>query len=200
MSDLTVLVDLDSICADLLTPWIEAYNTEFGGNMTIADVTTFRITDLFRKDVQKQAYEIIERVGFFRDLPPIAGAINTVAAMKALGHKVLFCSSPATPWCAQEKYAWIDEHYGPYGFSDRDVILASQKWYVQGDILIDDRPSTAVKYKEKWPGAKVLSIEFPYNQGSPAFDLLADGWDDTENAWMTILEHVNHYADPLNRT
>ncbi len=195
MTPLTILVDLDAITADLLTKWLHVINTEFGETLTIRDIQTFHVADACRKEIRHKIYPIIERPGFYADLNLIPGAQDFLSQWKMLGHNVLFCSSPPTPWGAGEKYQWILDHFGELGFTRKDVILANKKHLIHGDVLIDDYPKNAAEYRAAWPRAHTITIGYPYNMDERgAYNFVAGSWQRPYDAWQQLDQYIQALA------
>ncbi|MGB7345292.1 MAG: hypothetical protein WBD20_13845 [Pirellulaceae bacterium] len=75
--------------------------------------------------------------GFFRDLRPIAGAIEAVNRLRLVSNLfVLTAPSTRNPLSYTEKRLWIEEHFD-YEFTKR-LILSPDKGLLKGDFLVDD--------------------------------------------------------------
>jgi 5'-nucleotidase len=88
--------------------------------------------------------------GFYRNLPPVPGAIKAVTDLLAEGFGVYICTSPLEQYqhCVLEKYEWVEEHLGSE-FTTR-VILTRDKTLVRGDVLIDDKPTIGGISTPQW--------------------------------------------------
>lgn len=162
MSALTVLVDLDGICADILTPWLAEYNHEYNDNLTIEQITCWDLHEVVDPACGVKIYDYIERPGFFRHLKPIPGARDAIETLKRDGHEVVIVTAPSKGvTCAGEKIEWVKEHLG---LKRQDVICAHRKELISGDVLIDDSPKNVKKYLTENPGASALTIAYPYNE------------------------------------
>ena len=71
--------------------------------------------------------EIYTSPGFFRELRPIAGALDAVR----------ICTSPLNQYrnCVPEKHEWVERHLGAE-FVGR-MIVTKDKTLVHGDVLVD---------------------------------------------------------------
>jgi 5'(3')-deoxyribonucleotidase len=77
--------------------------------------------------------------GFFADLPPIEGAIETVKSLildERYDPYILTAPSELNPSSYTEKRVWIERYFG-IGFVSK-LIICSNKGLLKGDILIDD--------------------------------------------------------------
>ena len=126
--------------------------------------------------------------GFFAEMAPIEGAVEALHAMVKAGIDVRLCSSPLakSPRCAMEKVEWIVRHLGQ-PWVDR-LILARDKTFVRGHVLIDDAPSA--KGSSLAPVWEHVYFDQPYNRpgaagADPARQRLT-AWAE----WRTLLADV----------
>ncbi|XP_048763996.2 5'(3')-deoxyribonucleotidase, mitochondrial-like isoform X2 [Ostrea edulis] len=141
---LLVLVDLDGVMADFeghfLTKWKLKYPDE--SFIALEDRRTFYLADQYetlKEGLKPMVKSVYETKGFFKDLPPIAGACDAVKEMNEMeGVEVFICSSPLFfyKYSAKEKFEWV-EHYLGKDWINR-TILTRDKTIVSGHILIDD--------------------------------------------------------------
>jgi 5'(3')-deoxyribonucleotidase len=98
--------------------------------------------------------------GFFLELEPLPGAIESIKYLVEIGHDVRFLSRPSTKNynCYSEKAYWISKFLGPE-WVDK-LILSCDKSIVKGDILIDDQGGFGQEeFEGKW--IRFGSDEFP---------------------------------------
>ena len=95
------------------------------------------------KDKQRKSNPGVEfpqsQLGFFENLPPIQGAIDSVKHM-ILSDKfdpyILTAPSVLNTHCYSEKRLWVEKYFG-LGFVEK-LIICSNKGLLKGDVLIDD--------------------------------------------------------------
>lgn len=100
--------------------------------------------------------------GFFRNLDPIDGGIESVKEMDSMdGVEVYILTSPSfmNPLSYCEKREWIEKYFG-IDFCKK-LIICSNKGLMNGDILIDD--NIKGKGQEEFIGKLIHygSSEFP---------------------------------------
>lgn len=199
MKKLTILFDLDGICADLLNPWIDYINKRYHRNLTIEDINIFDMGDLPKtKDIAGKVYKIIQRPMFFYDLKPLPGAVNAIEALVREGHHVIFLSKPAGPDSAWEKMLWVNKYFPTVG--DQNVILTKHKSLVQGDVFMDDKGATVEEYKKKWPDALVMTIKYPYNsylENNTQGVVVVGDYTNTDVAWGNALNEIRKAASSV---
>lgn len=187
-----VLCDLDSIVADLLGSWLPAYNAAHGRSMTVADVTEW---DMHKCSPDgHRVYDALHAPGLFRNLNPLAGAVAGLRALHDAGHHVIILTASAKmPQTAADKLEWIREHL-PW-LSRKDVLIGHRKYLVRGDVLIDDSPVNIREYRQAWPDAQIVTIDYPYNREAPA-SFRAMDYADTARAWREIVAYVEASRGP----
>lgn len=170
-----VLIDMDGVLADfdgathahLQTPEV---------NIPLQPRQNF----YFRDDYIDTAHvDVINKLHasehFFRNLPPIEGALEGWNQIQDLGYHPRICSSPlhTNEWCKDEKLEWIKQHLGEAAM--QDAIIDSKKELYEGIALIDDRPHIKNGDQAAW---RHIVFDAPYNQQSSA-ELRLHGWQDT---------------------
>jgi 5'(3')-deoxyribonucleotidase len=119
---------------------------------------------------------------------PLPGAIDAVKHLHDSGHTVYVVSAPIHAISYGEKVEWV-EQWLPF-LGKKRTILAHDKHIIPADWLIDDAPHNAEAYRRANPNSKIATITYPYNQGCPEFDLLAESWLDTAKAWQEIVSTI----------
>jgi 5'(3')-deoxyribonucleotidase, cytosolic type len=137
-----ILLDQDNVLADFESGFRRHWRNRFGEDAPIEGKEhLFYIRDRLPEHLQAYAAELYGTVGFFESLPPVSGAVEAARALLAAGHDVRICTAPVNQYryCAGEKIAWVEQHLGTEW--TRRVIIAKDKTWVRGDILIDDKPN-----------------------------------------------------------
>jgi 5'-nucleotidase len=103
---------------------------------------------------------IIERRGFFFNLPVVLDAIDGIRALDKK-NDVFICTRPLTQYknCVLEKYDWVHKHLGK-AWTKR-IILTKNKAIVDADYLIDDNPLQHKTEKHHW---ELLLFETGYSR------------------------------------
>ena len=160
---MVILVDQDDVLADFdahfVTRWRAQYPHEFC--LPPAERAHFYLRDDYPPRLAPQIAGIYTCPGFFRDLPPMPGGIEAVREMIALGHTLRICTSPIDDYehCVSEKIQWVERHLGR-AFT-KNIILTSDKTFVRGDLLIDDKPEIRGAYTPVW---EHVVFDRPYNR------------------------------------
>jgi len=145
-------------------------------------------------ELRDAAIAVMSQPGFFRDLPPMEGAIKAVEEMIERGFSVLICTSPlpSNPTCPQDKIEWVRKHLGHIDFRDpgvkskrldaQDIIVMTRdKTFVAGDVLIDDKPLIQGCMRPTW---EHIVFGAPYNALEKGDERLRiDDW----TSWQAVL-------------
>lgn len=149
-----MVVDLDDVCADLISKWVAAMNADHGLSLTPESLTRWDITGLVPLHVNPYMY--FNKPGFFRDLavfPDCATALSRLAVRVEL---LIVTDSPAEAFA--DKRAWVREHL-PMVPAD-NFVATRRKDVVAAGIRIDDNPNHLVGL----PGLRLL-MDRAHNRG-----------------------------------
>ncbi len=187
---LTILIDMDSITCDLMEAWLGKYNEDYNDNVTIDDIKSWDTHKYVKKECGRRMYRYLTSDLYTR-LKPLPGAIDAITYLRKKHHVVWVTAAPSGS--ADAKVQWIKDHFP--GAKKNDVCICDQKHLVKGDIFIDDSPSNIRNYKKAWPGAKAMTIAYPYNEEvAHLTDVRAGSWKDTEAAWKAFVTSIDNLA------
>lgn len=190
---MTIFVDMDSTVVEIFERWLREYNEATGDNLTVEELTTWHTHDHARHG--RRIYEPLQRKGFFRNLPAIPGAIESLEVL-AREHDVIMTSAALFPSNFSEKVEWVREHL-PF-LPEANVALLSKKHLLRGHVLIDDGPHVAELSRGTNPAMFIAGIEHPYNVAARQFfDVLAPSWRHPVKAWNEILERTLQHLEAL---
>ena len=107
----------------------------------------------------------------------IPGIKEKLKQFKDAGHQIIWLTAPwkqSQTWC-YDRTIWIERHFGDIS---KNVIYASHKEDVPGDILIDDNPENLRKWKTAHPDGEAILFRQPWN----VFESMSfiSGWDDSK--------------------
>lgn len=178
-----VLLDMDGVLVDWDKGFYQAWE-RFGHDPSKIDRTkSYCMEDCVPAGLRDAAFAVMSQPGFFRDLPPMPGAVEAVKQMKAEGFAVFICTSPlpCNPTCCQDKIEWVTKHLGAAGMDIMSMVMTRDKCLVQGDVLIDDKPQITGSLTSTW---EHILYGAPYNAQAPEDRRLRiDTWDE----WRSVL-------------
>jgi 5'(3')-deoxyribonucleotidase len=183
----TVLCDIDCVVADLLGPWLAAYNSEYAQDISIKDVSSWDLGKCVPDG--DEVYQIIRRPGFFASLPLLGGAKEGLEALLEKGNDVYLVSAAYSASAFAEKFDWVRKHL-PF-MNDRVFLTDGKtpKGLIRGDVLIDDGPHNLIDFKERNPNGLAIAAYHYYTEpANRKWDFAVDFMSDTRTAWKTIVE------------
>ena len=135
MRKLTILTDLDDVLWDLCGLWINELNIRHGTTVHPRDVTDWEIARFFPTLSAGQIFEPLHDERIWRRILPVAGAQHYIKLLRDAGHKVrvVTATHPAT---VAPKINRFLELYPMFRWED--IVIASDKSLITGDVLIDD--------------------------------------------------------------
>ena len=138
----TLLVDMDDTILDFKTEWFMTYDKEHGTDL-IHEIKNWGIPERYN-----DAFEILQRPGFFRGLRPYPNMIDVLQRLSQV-HDIVIVTSSVYGVSMKEKGEWFREYLH---FLPRDnFIIAKRKELIRGDLLFDD----GLHNLEKFPGITV---------------------------------------------
>lgn len=173
-----ILLDQYGVLANFEQGFYNKWQSRMGDEVPpvpLMERKSFYLRDDYQKELLPVVEDIYTAPGFFRDLPPIEGALQAVQRLLELGHDVRICTSPLNQYrnCVAEKYEWVEKHLG-FDFTHR-IIVTKDKTVVNGDVLIDDKPVVTGVQQPKW---KHIIFDQPYNRHIDAPRLDWSSWQD----------------------
>ncbi len=195
-------VDADGILFDLVEPWLNIYNNEFGDDRKVEHVRHFDLHRSLGPDggpldgVRKERlYAMLQTPGLFRGLTPLPGAQKALRHLKQLA-EVYIVSKPCGGLCAAEK---IDSFREYFPFVD-GVVLTGEKHIVDVHVLVDDHPENARKFRDHYihRARYAMGIQWPWNDSSDhrdAFDVLGQCWRKPAEAWDQLVDAIEKVGE-----
>lgn len=156
----TLSFDLDSVLASFLENIIQIYNSRFNAVLTAEDFKHYAFADSFGQEVADRIVAIFHEPGFYKDLIPLPGALETVDELLARGHTIEIVTAPPSthsPHAAGEKIEWVSKWFPALA---KNVTVTKNKFYVATDMLIDDYAHNI----EKWCKSNSSGLGFLVNQ------------------------------------
>ena len=158
-----ILLDVDGVCCDFVQPIVNKVNTLTGSHHTPTDINQWEMMDAFNATPQtrKAVDNMVKTKGFCRGLKAYDGALEGVNALRnfATVHPVT-APYDSDFWIA-EREQWLVQELG---FSRHDIAYTHAKHLIMGDVLIDDKTSTLVKWQTaRGPKAKAVLFSQPWN-------------------------------------
>jgi 5'-nucleotidase len=180
----TILVDMDGVLADWDAAWDAALDVLGEPAATITrshQRTEWNLNHGLDAAQQQIVADLLNRPGYYADLPAIDGGRAALREMRDEGHDVRIVTSPwvSNPTCASDKLTWVVRHLGQsWG---KRTIITNDKTLVRGDYLIDDKPEISGAMAPTW---EHVYFDRPTNRTNTTRRRL-HRWAD----WRTIVDH-----------
>ncbi len=183
-----ILIDMDNVVADLLTKWLNIYNTTHNDCLTAEQITNWQIDLHVSKCSPEQFYNLIETPGFFNDLEVMPGAVEVTKNLQSKGHKLYFVTATPynSPTAGYDKYTWVEKYFPHIG--RECVIQAHHKYMIKGDVLFDDGPQNLQDFQ----GIKI-AMDFPYNK-HVGVNYRVKTWDEFEEVIDRITKFSKNFT------
>jgi 5'-nucleotidase len=194
VTSLTILVDLDSILADLDAKWYSTWNKLTGDTLHKSKVTEWA-THKFCLNQDMRVYDVLNEDGFFRDLKPIAGGIDACRVLTKDGHRIIIVTAvPEESRTAEyDKRMWVREHL-PF-INKKDFVSTHAKDSIRGDVLVDDGPHNIKAFRENNLTSMIATFDYLYNKEAQKLcDFVATGHHETGESWAQTLLAIRQYA------
>ena len=136
MKKLTILVDMDDVLDDLCKVWADTLNKLFEVNVQYEDIIEWDMQKAFPMLSKQEIYWPLGCEWMWERINPLPGAIDTVKKLIKDGHKLVIVTASAPETIEPKLKKFFFRRY-PF-FTMDDVIIAKQKYLIEGDVLIDD--------------------------------------------------------------
>lgn len=187
MKKLTILVDMDDVLENLVECWVDELNKKCGSSLCEEDITDQRIAKFFPSLTNEDLFSPLNTAEFWGKIAPMQNAQDILKKLIDDGHtiRIVTASHYAT---VPAKIKRLLEMY-PY-LKWEDVIVASDKSLIFGDIMIDDGTHNL----EVTSCGLAVLFDRPHNR---SYNDEAAGMVRVET-WDEIYEVVSEFADMLS--
>jgi len=171
-----ILLDIDGVAANFIEGCRPEAERLTGRSVHHDDVDQFMIEAALGLDAEqtKALYAQVMQEGWCRSLPAYEYAKECVAEISKRADVVPVTShyldSKTWVW---ERDEWIVEHLG---IPKTNVIHTHRKFQVDGDVLIDDKPSHLRMWWDRRPAKRAVLFERRYNVRDDWCGLRASSW------------------------
>ncbi len=182
------LFDLDSIIADLLTPWLEWYNQCWGDNLKLQQVVTYNIETHVKPECGNRIYDFFQDPSRYGAIPIFEGAIKGLKTLADNNVDIVIVTATAGQTAPQKHI--LAKKAAPW-LTRKDIIIGSRKEILHGDFFIDDAPTNLTSYRAEWPDTHLVTIGYPYNQEfRHKVSLFAEDCYNPTKAWDEIVDFI----------
>lgn len=146
MRKLKIFFDIDGVLANTQKEIINRYNSEYGLNYTVENITCWDLSKVQKPGTDMSKY--FTEPGFFASLEPIEGAQEVVKILSDIGDE-LFVATASPVEGLSDKVLWIQKHYPEIPVEN--ICLITRKDMLWGDVILDDGIHNLVASKFSYP-------------------------------------------------
>ncbi len=183
-----ILIDMDSVLYDLMTPWLKLYNRDYPqANLTKSQIYTWDMKDVVVSECGSNIYNYLRDTSeIYVEGNAIEHSIEVTKHWSVLNYDLAVLTACVGHASFMWKAAWLDTYF-PH-IKNKILMQGNHiKHWVQADIMIDDAPHNL----EHFLGFKILMNE-PWNQAYNEPDVLrVNNWLAIERAVDLFIHHAN---------
>jgi 5'(3')-deoxyribonucleotidase len=185
---LVIGVDADDVIIDLLSRWLEVYNSRYGDTLRPDNITEWDMLPFVKPECGEKIYDILLEEDLYDGCKLIPGAVRSINILRASGHQVVVITAAHNPSKLQLlKNHGIVQHQEQY-------IVESNKWNIPVDVLIDDNYTTIERFNNARPGSCGILFDRAHNRAfMKDYHWRAVGW----SGWGGVMSIINQY-EPSN--
>lgn len=153
------LCDVCDVAVDLHNTTIRSANLK----LDMEKITDWDIFDMISDEECERVIKLFNDPEFWRHLPPVPGVHEGLEGLKEQGYTIRWVTSP---WFTCDNWenirrTWLKEQFGT---SPLDITFTAEKFRVDGDILIDDRPKHVRLWRAAHPNKTAWLFDTPFNR------------------------------------
>lgn len=174
-----VLLDVDGVLADFLTPALGILGRLTGRSWRAEEITSWDLFEIVGKRWEEPFFETCAVPGFAAALEVCGGAKEAVAVLREISD-LYVVTSPMhlSPTWTYEREEWIRSHFGIGG---NRIVHTAAKYLCVGDVFVDDRPYNVQKWRYEHPSGLGILWDAPYNRLERGLPRTSD-WSDVIQA------------------
>lgn len=206
---ITVMIDLDDVLWNLVEHWINMYKyyRAMSFKWCILDdahdealspsmVTSWDIESCLEPTDKKLFWSVLDTKGFWNT---ITANLETIYALKAINDNPNIDLIICTDTYYKSATAKLTRFFELFPFIEpRQVICMKEKWRLDADIVIDDKPETLEKFMLKQnPPVAIMKINKPWNKTTIcdySFNEFNDGiarfCEDNAQSYVDIMKEI----------
>jgi 5'(3')-deoxyribonucleotidase len=171
-----IAVDMDEVIADALSEYLARYNTDFGANLTKAELWGKRIADLVAPEHWPRLDSYFDDETFFHNLAVIEGSQDVLRELSSQHEVFIVTAAMEVPCSLAPKYVWLQQHF-PFIPPD-NYVFCGNKSIIAADYLIDD----SVYQLERFQGQGIIFTS-PRNINETRFPRV-NSWEEVREMFL----------------
>lgn len=195
---MTIMIDMDGVIRDIITPMCSLYNQEMTKcvnsfpQLRPEDVKAYDVGETF--GLIKEYFGIEPKDFFFKkyskelflDSKPFNGVSEAIEKLHNMGNKIVIVTWQMSYESKMYTLKFLEKNHIYYD----DICFTRDKEMINGDVLIDDNP----EFLEKQPdGVLRVCVRRPYNEWYHGCHMKVDSLDYFVNTLRDLFKmEVNH--------
>jgi 5'(3')-deoxyribonucleotidase len=188
MKQLTILVDMDDTIENFCETLVEVLNERHGLKVKTDDIREWDLTKAFPSLAPRDIFAPTYEEDFWKRVKPLPGAVDYLRRMTDDGHSVVIVTASAPESVPLKIKLCLRRHF-PF-IKRENIIIASRKQLIKGDIMIDDAPHNLI-------GGDYLRVLMQANHNRD-YDAASNGMVRVDG-WDGAYRMVRMYADILEQ-
>lgn len=183
---------MDGILTDTLPVWLDRIYYHTGIRAVPADITRWNLNENPPLTLLKpnQIFDVLNEKDFTLGIPQMPDACEFLKKLHDKGHELSIVTARYGTNCMPETLTWLQEMM-PWLKIDKKVWFIHDKHRITGDVLIDDKAENLKLYRQHFPEAKLVTIDYPYNRDIEVdFRARKNGYE-----WEQIESYINELSN-----
>lgn len=127
---------MDDVLENLSVAWVNFLNLRYGTNVEAKDVVDWKVDKFFPSLTKEQVYSVLWEEDLWKTVKPLDGGPEAIQKLMRDGHEVYIVTNSHYRALAAKMDDVLFAYY-PF-LSWGQVIIATNKQMIRGDVLIDD--------------------------------------------------------------
>lgn len=169
-----IWVDCDGVMADFVEGYLQTLFDLYGVERRRQDVVTWDLVSLSDAHKDEKIKHSMVTEGMIAVLPDIDGSVAGIARLRELGDVACATAPMYLDTFIMQRSTWLRQR----GFTSRTMAFITDKSWLMGDVLIDDRVDNCVEWQTRNPHGLAILFDQPWNREDDTL-VRANGWDHT---------------------
>lgn len=137
MRNKVILIDVDNVVADLITPWLNWYNNTYVDDLKPQDITDWDIAKFVKPECGQRIYDFVSSPGvYYTVVKPVKHSRKVIKALQEKGNRVVFITAINDYVKDGVKLNWLN--CNGFDVSPINYYEMNDKSNADGDLFIDD--------------------------------------------------------------
>lgn len=153
-----IAIDVDNTLNNLTEAVLSVYNTDSGDNLSLSDITAYRIENFVKPEYKKSFYQYFLDSNVWKKIKVQPYCREVIARLYREGHEIIFITT-TEPENLPKKMNWLMRNF-PFLDIRKSLFSCPVKQLVKCDILIDDYIGNLTGEREYYS----ICLDYPWNR------------------------------------